>query len=453
MAALLAVAAVALLSPLQRQLQDDELRSMARAVRAERGALARLTARDDLTATSLPLRAIARTLRRTTGAEVSVYGENGRVVFDTDPEPGAVFPEVGKALRTGTEQRVTASNEDQVRVAVPLKVDDTRIAIDLRKPLAGARNATRVVRTAFAIAAAISLLAALLLGLLLSARLVRRLRALRDTALRVAQMGPVAEMQGDDARDEVGDLTRALVTMQEHLREQEQARRTFVATASHELRTPLTSLTVMLDMLRGDLEADTLDLDDARRQAERAEAQADRLSQLAAQLLDLSRIDAGVPLRAELVEAGEIVRSVVAEFDVRLRAVDQMLTVAADGAQWAVADPGSVARIVRVLLDNALCHGRSDTPIRVTVEQRDGRALVTVVDRGPGVPPGEAERIFERFERGENSGAAPGFGLGLAIARELARRMDGDLTVTQASPGPGACFVLTMPAAPGPAVA
>ena len=159
-----------------------------------------------------------------------------------------------------------------------------------------------MVRRAFTVAAAAGLAGALLFGLLLAGRLIRRLRRLRDTALRLSDIGPQAELKPDDGRDEIGDLSRAFATMQHRLREQEQARRAFVATASHELRTPLASLSVMLDMLVDDLHAEPADVRSARTQAANAEAQVQRLSLLSAELLDLSRIDAGIPLRSELVE-------------------------------------------------------------------------------------------------------------------------------------------------------
>ncbi len=444
----LAVAAAGLFSPLQSQLRTDELNAMERAVRAQRAGFDQLTAADALTASSARLRTIARTLRRSTGAEVSVFGPAGRLLFATDVDQGTTFPEAQRALRSGTAQRSASDGAGEARVAVPLRVEDTRIAVELRKPLNNLHGAVRVVRDAFLVAAAISLLAALVAGLLLSERLVHRLRALRDTALRVADMGLVAEVQADASRDEVGDLTRAFAAMQQRLREQEQARRTFVATASHELRTPLTSLRVMLDVLREDLESDPPDLVQARDQARRADGQAERLSRLAGELLDLSRIDAGLPLRAELVELGEVVRSVVAEFEVRLAESGRAVTMHVTGPQWGIADPGSVAQIVRVLIDNALRHAAAPTPVRVELVTEAGRAQVRVSDDGPGVATGDAERIFGRFERGA-AAATPGFGLGLAIARELARRMGGDLAVR----GPdtaGACFELTLTAAPEP---
>jgi len=237
--------------------------------------------------------------------------------------------------------------------------------------------------------------------------------------------------------------------MQQQLRRQEEARRAFVATASHELRTPVASLDGLLELLDEDLQSGHPDLDDARSLLARSRAQSRRLGRLAADLLDLSRIDAEVQLRSEPVELGELSRAVLAEFELGIG--ERGIISALDdgtGPVWALGDPGSVARILRILLDNAL---RLSPPGgAVTVQLRDGdRARLTVCDEGPGVPPEERELIFERFMRGRESGGKAGFGLGLAIGRELARRMGGEL-VLEDQDGPGARFTLRLPVAQAP---
>jgi signal transduction histidine kinase len=203
----------------------------------------------------------------------------------------------------------------------------------------------------------------------------------------------------------------------------------------------------MLDLLIADLDADPIALGDARQQARRADAQAARLSQLAGELLDVSRIDAGLQLRAEPVALGEVLRSVVAELEVRL--VEEVRSVAVEEGEerWALGDPGSVAQILRILLDNALRHTGAPGGVRAALASRGDQAGIAVQDEGAGVAAEDRERIFERFERGRQ--AEPGgVGLGLAIARELARQMGGDLLLEEASAG--ARFVLWLPQAAAP---
>lgn len=443
----LAIAAVTLLSPLERRLRDSEIGVVVDEAKASRPGLARLPA-SAFKQGDPRLAAQLRSLRRRTGARVVVLGPSGEILGGAEPDPGERFPEALRALRKGRTQ-VEISNEEavrEVRVALGVASGRRRFAIDVRKPLDDAADAAKVVRKAFVTASALSLIGASLLGFLLAGRLVRRLRSLRDTALRVADMGPVVEVHADEARDEVGDLTRAFATMQDRLRHQEQARRAFVSTASHELRTPLSSLRLILDDLERGLGADGPDVGGARELARRADAQAERLSTLATELLDLSRIDARLPMRTELVDVTEIVRSVVAEFEVRSSESGHTIDAEFHPGIWAIGDPGAIAQVVRVLVDNGLRHTPAGTAIEVSVHEEGGEVAVAVSDNGPGVAPAERDRIFGRFERGAASKATPGFGLGLAIARELTERMQGKLDL---EPGDaGARFVLTVPAAP-----
>lgn len=435
----LGVLAAALLGPLERRLLDDEIEGLR--LQARRDLPVLVEAAGQPPRGSAQLRAAARRLQRDGGAEVSVVRADGAVMATTDPDRTERFPDAVQALR---EQRILSGRigkgvEEEIGVAVP---GSGGVAVAFRKPLDDVRSAAAVVRRAFLVAAIASLIVAVMLGSVLAGRVIYRLRTLRDTSLHVAEHGPMVTYEPDRARDEVGDLTRAFALMQQRLREQEEARRTFVATASHELRTPLTSLRVMLDVLRDVLDAPVPDVAEARRQVELADRQAVRLAGLSAELLDLSRIDAGVPLRSELLELDEIACAVVAEFGVRTAETGRRLELDAPGAVWATGDPGSVAQIVRLLIDNALRHGEGT--VTATVHGVGDLATISVRDAGPGVPREDRERVFERFERGSSASRGPGFGLGLAIGRELAQRMGGDLRLAPARERP-ATFVLTLP--------
>lgn len=440
----LAIAAVAVLSPLQRSLQDSEVSTLADTAKAAHDSFVDLDP-SDLHPGSRSLSLLTRRLARNTGALVAVIDRAGRILSRTDDvDPGQAYSDGARAISTLDLQRGfgTEGDERVARVALPVRVGRHEYAVVLRKSLVGVSGAVSVVRRAFIVAALASLVAALVLGMLLATRLVRRLRALRTTAMRVAELGPTVELQADHTHDEVGDLTRSFATMQEHLRAQEEARRTFVASASHELRTPLQSLLFMLDLLHEDLGQEAPDMHRAREDARRARAQAQRLTGLSTELLDLSRLDAGVALRSELVELVGLCRSVLAEFEARSAEAEIRIELATGPAVWVVADPGAVAQIMRVLVDNALRFSPPST--RIEVAPTTGAVAVT--DEGPGVPDQERETVFERFRRGQESGGGAGFGLGLAIGRELARRMGGDLRLD--GEGPGARFVLTLIPAP-----
>jgi signal transduction histidine kinase len=360
------------------------------------------------------------------------------------------YPDAVKALRTHKTQRsfATIGGTDYAREALP-GPHKARWVLVVRKQISEVSLAVSAVRTALLNAALVAAALTLILAIPFAVTLVRRLRRLRQAALRVAQEGPVVDIPVDRARDEVGDLARTFALMQQQLRRQEEARRAFVATASHELRTPVASLDGLLELLDEDLQSGHPDLTDARSLLERSRAQSRRLGRLAADLLDLSRIDAETVLRSEPVELGELSRAVIAEFEL-LSTQRQIDTELDDhsGSVWALGDPGSVARILRILLDNAI--RMSPDGSSIIVQLRNGeRAELSVCDEGPGVRPEERDLIFERFMRGRDSGARGGFGLGLAIGRELARRMGGEL-VLEDPEGPGARFTLRLPVAQAP---
>jgi signal transduction histidine kinase len=344
--------------------------------------------------------------------------------------------------------------EPEARVAVPVRADGVRFALTLRRSLESTTSANGVVTRGLLIGGIVGLILAVVVGAALARRLVRRLNGLRESVLRLAHVGPAAEIRPDSVPDEVGDLGRAFALMQERLREQEHARRAFVATASHEMRTPVASLRLMLEFLSEDLEQDDPDIADARHRVRTALAQAERLGDLAEDLLDLSRLDSRIPLRTELVELGELARAVAGEFQARAADAGVALELSDCGGTWVTGDPGGIAQILRVLLDNALRHAPPGSAVTVVaLADARGMTAMRVEDAGPGVPAEDRERIFERFERGNGSEAHGGAGLGLAIARELAERMEGALDLAgPGGDGTGAAFVLTLAAAPMPAL-
>jgi len=435
----LAGATVALFTPLQQRLREDALSSLTTSATTARQDVEQLP-RGDLRRRSRALLEIARSLRRV-GIELVVLDRRGgALIGDPDLDLHTSFTQVERVLhsRQRIARVVGAGADAEALVVLPVATANGPATLALRKSLKDVQAARHVFLAGFERAAVISLAIAVLLGFLIATRLVRRLRALRTAALRVAEPGPGGEVPADASRDEVGDLARALARMQRRLRVQEEARKAFVATASHELRTPIAALRLRLGLLREDLGADEPDLPDAREQVLHADEQADRLARLAADLLDLSRLDAELPLRREPVPLASLCRATIAEFDVSPGA---RVTLHDRGAGTAMGDPDKVAQVVRILVDNARRYAPVERPIRVVV----GDASVAVENDGPPVAEDDRELIFERFRRGGDHDGHAGFGLGLAIGRELARRMGGDLRL--ASAGGPTRFELTLEAA------
>ncbi|MCW2992385.1 MAG: histidine kinase [Solirubrobacterales bacterium] len=353
---------------------------------------------------------------------------------------------VQRALNEGIPGRIVRGDDLEIVSPLTRGLRPTE-ALIVRKRLSDVSGAVGEVYSAFGKAAVIGLAAALILGLVLATTLVRRLGRLRNAALRVTTEGAGAPRPQDEGRDEIGDLARSFAAMQGALQRQEEARRAFVATASHELRTPLTSLSGMLELLGEDLTEGRLDVADAHLQITAARGELRRLGNLAAELLDLSRLDAGLPLRSEPVELGELARAVASEFEQRASDLGVSIDVVPPiGPCWAKADPGAVARILRILVDNALRFSPPGRPIQVIAHYSGERAVVEVFDHGPGVPDSERELIFQRFQRGSRTGGEGGFGLGLAIARELAIKLGGTLELREPDRAhPGARFACALP--------
>ncbi len=179
----------------------------------------------------------------------------------------------------------------------------------------------------------------------------------------------------------------------------------------------------------------------------------DRLLAMVDTMLDLAEAQAGVPPAGlRRIALAEAAREAVELF---LPAAEEKgLTLALDvsDATEVVADPQGLRRILANLLDNALKYTPPGGRIRLTVQAADGRARVAVSDTGAGIAPHHLAKVFDRFYRAEESRTTPGSGLGLSLARALARRCGGDLTV-ESRLGEGSVFSLLLPLAPGAAKA
>jgi len=229
----------------------------------------------------------------------------------------------------------------------------------------------------------------------------------------------------------------------EALREADRLKDTVLASVSHDLRTPLTTIKALAQEGARRGETNALAIDE----------QADRLGRLVADLLDLSRLKGGaLPLNVELNTADDLVGAAIRQMAGLLgdRTIDTRLDFT-EPALVGRFDFVQSLRIVSNLLGNALRYTPPSSPIELSVE-REGEALVfAVADRGPGIPPGERERIFEPFYRAPGAPAdVGGSGLGLAIARRLAELQGGTLEYS-ARPGGGSVFTLRLPAEGAPA--
>jgi two-component system OmpR family sensor kinase len=276
---------------------------------------------------------------------------------------------------------------------------------------------------------------------------LRPLDAIGSTAAAIADGDLSRRVERADAHTEVGRLGRALNAMLGQIESAFRAKeaserklRRFVADASHELRTPLAAVRAYSELFsRG---ADRRP-DDLARSMAGIRRESERMSVLVDDLLLLARLDEGRPLEREPVRLDHVVREAVDT----ARAVDPGRRIDAElTAAPVVGDHDRLRQLVDNLLGNARMHTPRGAPIRVRLATDNGHAVVEVEDSGPGLQDGDAERVFERFYRADESRsrASGGVGLGLAIVAAVAAAHGGTVAASS-RPGEGATFAVTLP--------
>jgi two-component system, OmpR family, sensor kinase len=376
---------------------------------------------------------VALLQRLTSTSTVQVVRDSGQVSGVLEGDPIAT-----RALDTGEEQHGTVTTGDSRYAEAAVPVLGGQYALLVRESVESSLGSVRLVERRVLLAAAAALAIALLLGYVGARMFARRIRRLERAADRIAS-GRFDEPVVDEGGGELGALAAAFERMRVRLARLDDARREFVANASHELRTPLFSLAGFLELL------DDEELDEPTRREFLASMreQVDRLTKLASDLLDLTRLDAGrMTVVREPVDLAALANDLVDEFSPLAVSARHRLTAQVDGDAIAQADELRVLQLGRILVENALLHTPPETPVEVRALERDGAAVLEVEDAGPGIPPGQREQLFERFYRLEGTRAS-GSGLGLAIAKELAGLMDGSIEL-ESEPG-RTVFSLVLP--------
>lgn len=302
-----------------------------------------------------------------------------------------------------------------------------------------------------------TLLVVAIVGVFAVGRLTRPLRSLRGriASFRTALAGPVPESADED---EVRALERAYEAMARRIDEQvqelrrtDERRREFVASVSHDLRTPTSAVQGYLETLidrKGRL-------DEAERDHlhEMALRQTRRLAKLVGQLFELARLEAreDVPHK-EAFSLAELVQDAVCEFQPRADRKGVALRARFPYDLPPVnADIGLIARALDNLIDNALRHTPPRSEVVVHLEHVEGGVELRVSDAGPGIPPEEVPRLFDRFYRIPQAGRdEEGSGLGLAITRRIIDLHDGAISV-QSQPEQGTTFSFVLSASHEPA--
>ena len=278
---------------------------------------------------------------------------------------------------------------------------------------------------------------------------LRPLDEIGATAAAIAGGDLSRRVERAEERTEVGRLGLALNAMLARIEAAFEAQsaserrlRRFVADASHELRTPLAGVRAYAELFRRGADRRPEDL---ARAMDGIERESERMSLLVDDLLLLARLDEGRPLEREPVD----LERVVAEAVETARTVEPDREIALDAHPAAVVgDRDRLRQVVDNLLGNVRRHTPAGTPVRVRVGSENGHAVVEVADSGPGLEPGDAERVFERFFRADRSRAraSGGVGLGLSIVAAVAEAHRGSVSA-RSEPGGGAAFRVELPLA------
>ena len=284
---------------------------------------------------------------------------------------------------------------------------------------------------------AAALVVAALVAWFLGSRLLRPLDDVRVATRRMAA-GDYDVRVEPPTEPELASLAHDVNTLGDHLAETERRRSHLLGEVTHEMRTPLTLIGGRLEgLIDGVIEPDPATF------AALAD-EAGRLERLVDDLTLLSRADEGaLTIDLEPIDLADLVASIVSRFAPQFDHAGVELVHDAGGAVPVDGDPQRLAQILGNIVGNALGHSSAGGTVTVRVGS-DEVAWVEVSDTGDGIAPDEIDAIFDRFYRSPHSGRA-GRGIGLTIARSLARAHGGDVTATSPGRGRGATFLVTLP--------
>jgi two-component system, OmpR family, sensor kinase len=308
---------------------------------------------------------------------------------------------------------------------------------DERQTISPISDAQEEVERTFLVVGAIALVTALVGGYLIAARTASPLRRMAATAEEVRSGDLTPRLHEEpSAAPELRALIAGFNRMLERLDLAFSRQRRFVSDASHELRTPLTAIRGQLEVLAGNLDASA---EEVLRVKTVTLAEVERMERMVDELLVLAQLDERSEMEMSRVDLAALLRE-LATTD----AASIELGELADG--HVAASPELLARVVRNLLANARRHAGDSGQVVLSATAANGRVKVCVDDDGPGVPPGERERIFERFHRVDSARgrASGGSGLGLAISREIVAAHGGRIWVDDSALG-GARVAFELP--------
>lgn len=390
------------------------------------------------------LRDAPRTRSGLAGGFAQVLTRNGRILDQTrglDREPLLDAGQIARAYASPLLIPRTEALDTTVRLlAVPVNAQGQALLVVVGAPLTARDQALASLRAELIVGGPIALLLASLIGYLLAAAALKPVERIRASADSISERHLSERLPVPPTRDEIARLGNTLNAMLARIEGGVERERRFVADASHELRTPLALLRAEVELAL-DLPRDA---DELRTALRSIGEEADRLSQLAEDLLLLARLDEGrLPLREERIELDDLLHHVAARYSRRAADLGRTIHIDAGGAS-AHGDSLRLEQAVGNLIENSLRHGAGT--VTITASANRDRTELRVRDEGNGFPPGFAARAFERFSRADPGRAGTGAGLGLAIVAAIAEAHGGNARLQETKTARGAEVVLLLPA-------
>lgn len=378
-----------------------------------------------------------------------------RLIFEANSDPAALMQHQDPSNHTGdTANANTAATTRIVDAAVQVPGQPNPLGfvqVSSRRDL-NSETLQPIVQN-MALAGGIAAVLAALIGLAVSSGLTQPVQRLTQTVTRISQGDLSARTQlapNQQPHDEIGQLagqfdqmaTRLQASFGE-LEAERDALRRFIADASHELRTPITAMRMYNELLQGQAGDDA----NTRREFLNAsEQQLHRLAWITQNLLDLSRLDAGlIKLNLSDIDAQTLLQQVIGPFATSAEQKQIHLGLELDATPTLVyADQPRLEMVLSNLLDNAIKFTPEHGQVTLSVAQLPNAVRFTVADSGPGIPASDLPHIFDRFYRGANESLASGNGLGLAIVQSLVRAHGGHVRV-ESTVGQGNRFIVELP--------
>jgi len=381
-------------------------------------------------------------------ARAILVGADGEVLGDSRPEeeplPLDVLSKVA-ASKTDTRGLFRYTPVDRwLYVSSPIG-DQRWIVLVAPQPTLRALGllGDELMRTLM-VAGSVALLLSIILAWLIAHWVTAPLRRMAEASISVTA-GEYDQQLTLTGPEEVQSLAAAFNEMVRRVQASRQAQRDFVANVSHELKTPLTSIQGFAQAI---LDGTAQKHEDQQRAARVIYDESDRLRRLVEDLLDLARIDAGqVVFERHTVDLGALLRSVVERLSVHAEEVGVGIESHLPDFPPLVGDGDRLAQVFTNLIDNAVKHSSEGGVVNLRGEREGGWVSIHVDDTGPGIPPDELSRIFERFyqlDKARSGGRGRGAGLGLAISREIVQAHGGRL-VAQSVIERGSRFTVQLP--------